>query len=74
MTTYTIIAMYRINGIRTTKVPVEPQSGLTAKDLYKIQQSEVKKLWDEHPEMSQKDKVNNLDVNLEYRTDKPTKK
>jgi len=67
--TYTLIAIHRINGTRTRKVQVNPKSGLTMDDLNKIRQREVEKLWKKYPELSQKDKVNQLDVNLEYITD-----
>lgn len=70
-TTYTLLAIDRINGNRVRKYKIKPQSGLTEKQLLNIKKRELKKLYDKHPNMSDKEKAEKLEVCLLYITDYP---
>ena len=68
--TYTLLQIDRYECHRTRQAKFRPQQGLTMNELKSISKRELAKLHARHPEMSEQDRRNKLDVLLVYKEEK----
>lgn len=69
-----LLSIDRINGKRINKARVTEQEPITLARLTTIHKSELHKLHNRHPELTDQEKYNTLDVNFQYKEfflDKP---